>query len=282
MASVETAIRSEPMYAMGYTGEERQRLIAQARLLEDSTRHLMLDAGIAEGMAVLDIGCGVGDVSFLAASLVGDRGKVVGVDRDPRALAVARDRAAGMGLANVEFLQSDLQRFEPDGEFDAFVGRLVLLYLPDPAEVLRNLLRRIRPGGAVAFQDFQFDHAGFSYPPVAQMELFWEWFVTTLRRAGGSTSMGLELYQTFIEAGLPAPHLRAEHPMISAVDSQWLSMPEMVLRSILPLLEQFGIATAAEVDVDTWTDRLAKEVIGRNAVCSAPMIFSAWTTVAES
>jgi ubiquinone/menaquinone biosynthesis C-methylase UbiE len=277
MASMETTVRADTIYAMGYTAEERQRLMMQAHLLEDGTRRLFLEAGIGEGMAVLDLGCGVGDVSFLAASLVGERGKVVGVDRDPRALALARDRAIERRLSNVEFIQAELTAFEPEDLFDALVGRLVLIYLPDPTDVLRRLARVIRPGGVIAFQDYQFDHAEFADPGSPMMDQFWEWFLTTFRRTGAATSMGLQLYRTFIGAGFPAPQLTIEHPLIYAGDPQWLSMPEMVLRSILPLMEQFGIATAAEVEIGTWTERLSREVISHNAVCSAPMVIGAWT-----
>jgi ubiquinone/menaquinone biosynthesis C-methylase UbiE len=281
MICEEHSIRTEPTYAMGYTNEERRRLIAQAQLLEDSTRKLFTDAGIREGMTVLDIGCGTGDISFLAATIVGERGKVVGLDRDPRALALARDRAASQGIANVEFLQADVETHDANEQFDALVGRLILLYLSDPVAALQRLSRNLRPGGIVAIQDYQFDHAYFSYPPVPLMEQFWEWFLTTFRRAGVGTSLGLQLYTTFLGAGLPGPRLNVDHPIIYPADPRWVTMPEMVLRSILPLMERFGIATAAEVDLDTWTDRLTREVIGNNAVCSTPMLVGAWAKLPE-
>ena len=59
-------------------------------------------------MSVLDVGCGAGDVSFLALSLVGSGGKVIGVDRAPEPVAVAASRAAAAGLANVEFIAGDI------------------------------------------------------------------------------------------------------------------------------------------------------------------------------
>jgi cyclopropane fatty-acyl-phospholipid synthase-like methyltransferase len=63
-------------YVLGHTDREQLRLSRQARILAPATDHFLRDAGIDSGMRVLDIGCGVGDVTMLAAQLVGPRGKV--------------------------------------------------------------------------------------------------------------------------------------------------------------------------------------------------------------
>src|SRR4051812_48499231 len=76
-------------YALGHSDQELDRLSAQARLVDPITRQFFREAGIANGMRVLDVGTGAGDVAFLLAELVGDSGEVVGVDRAPDALAVA-------------------------------------------------------------------------------------------------------------------------------------------------------------------------------------------------
>jgi cyclopropane fatty-acyl-phospholipid synthase-like methyltransferase len=67
------------------------------------TEHVLRLAGVRPGMRVLDVGCGTGDVSFLAASLVGPEGEVIGVDKSPEAVALASQRAAEAGLHNVHF-----------------------------------------------------------------------------------------------------------------------------------------------------------------------------------
>ncbi|MET0404277.1 MAG: methyltransferase domain-containing protein, partial [Cystobacter sp.] len=67
-------------------------------LAEEWTLRLLADAGVREGMRVLDVGCGWGNVSFLAAELVGELGRVVGIDRDAAPLAVGQQRARDLGL----------------------------------------------------------------------------------------------------------------------------------------------------------------------------------------
>ena len=82
-----------PSYVLGHSPRELERLARQARLIEPITREIFIEAGIAPGMRVLDIGSGAGDVAFLAAELVGPKGEVVGTDLSSTALANARTRA---------------------------------------------------------------------------------------------------------------------------------------------------------------------------------------------
>jgi ubiquinone/menaquinone biosynthesis C-methylase UbiE len=72
-----------------------------AKLGDDFARRLLIDAGIAARMRVLDIGCGAGDMALVAAELVGEQGEVVGVDREAGPLVTGRDRARERRLSNV-------------------------------------------------------------------------------------------------------------------------------------------------------------------------------------
>ena len=85
---------SDSTYALGHADVEVRRLLLQGRLYNDYTEHALRLAGLRPGMRVLDIGCGPGDVSFLAARLVGPTGSVLGVDAAPAMVELARDRAS--------------------------------------------------------------------------------------------------------------------------------------------------------------------------------------------
>src|SRR6266700_6296122 len=119
-------------YLLGSTDAEHERLIRQAVRLAPVTERFFREAGIGAGQRVLDLDSGVGDVAMLAARLVGPSGEVVGIERDTRSITRARTRAAGAGLRNVTFTQSDVAQFSNDRSFDAAVGRYILQFLPDP------------------------------------------------------------------------------------------------------------------------------------------------------
>ena len=146
---------------------ERQRLTAQDRLVAPLTRRLFERAGIAAGMRVLDIGSGSGDVSFLVSRLVGPKGRVIGIDRDPAQVAFAEQRAKAEGLTNVQFMAKAFQDVVLDDNVDAIVGRLVLMYAANPVDALRRVLRNLRTGGVVALQESIIDYDGpvFVEPP---------------------------------------------------------------------------------------------------------------------
>ena len=126
-------------YAFADRAQEQRRLATQAELLDPLSERVFREAGLGTGMRVLDLGSGAGDVAILAARLVGREGQVIGVERDPEAVSWATDRVAQVGLTNVRFVEGDAQTLDSiaDG-FDAAVGRLVLMYLPDPATALRR------------------------------------------------------------------------------------------------------------------------------------------------
>src|SRR5690349_12440683 len=131
---------SGSVYIPGHEKHELERLIRQSQFLGELSEHLLRKAGLAAGMSVLDVGCGVGDLSMLAARLVGPTGRVVGVDRSPDAIALASARAADAKLSNVRFMIGEAGSCTIDEPVDAVIGRLVMMYFPDPVAVLRHLM----------------------------------------------------------------------------------------------------------------------------------------------
>lgn len=197
-----------PTYILGHSESELQRLIDQSRFFEGLTVQVLLNAGVASGMRVLDIGCGAGDVSFLAAKLVGPSGTVIGIDKSTEAIALARERASRAEFQNVTFIEGDMIDLSLEQSFDAAVGRLVLMYQPDPVAALRRIACHVRPGGIIAFQELALNIFSVRSLPHSQLyEQCIYWMKETLRHARIELHMGLKLYPTFVEAGLPVPQM---------------------------------------------------------------------------
>jgi len=115
------------------------------------TRALVEEAGITRGQGVLDVAGGPGEPSLTIAEVVGSAGSVDCTDAVAEMVAAAEREARRRGMTNVKFRQcsADSLPFDSDS-FDAAVSRLGVMFFPDPAAGLREMLRVVRPGGAVS------------------------------------------------------------------------------------------------------------------------------------
>lgn len=274
--------RGDARYTMGRTEGEEERLIQQSRLYDAVTRRFFKEAGLSSGMKVLDIGSGAGDVALTAAELVGPEGSVVGVDVNPAILETAQARAQGAGYTNVEFIAGDARTLDLGNDFDALIGRLVLMYMADPADALKQLATRLRPGGIVAFQeaDFIFYRQMYRSETLLANELI-DWAIQAFERSGAHSDMGFGLYRAFVEAGLPEPYMHFEAPVGGPENWAGYQFVADSFRSMLPLIEEYGIATAEEVDVDTLAERVRREVVTtKRPVALVPHV-TAWAQLAS-
>jgi ubiquinone/menaquinone biosynthesis C-methylase UbiE len=269
----------DPAYVMGRTEDETRRLEDRARFFEPLTRGLFEDAGICAGMRVLDLGSGAGDVSLLVTELVGSSGSVVGVDANPDVVASATARAEASRRMNVEFVHGDIREVELDSEFDAVVGRLVLMYSADPAETLRAALRHVRPRGVAAFHEMNVGGVVWSDPPSPLHELMARCLQEAFARGGVEMAMGTRLYEVFVAAGLEPPEM-CTHALIGAGEA-WVrrfaaAFGAGILRSVLPSILEYGVATEAELDLDTFDERYIEEVVGKGSVVQWVPFAGAW------
>ena len=136
----------------GYEGrhwaDNQDRWDAVAGGLND---HLLAGAAIDERDRVLDIGCGTGQTTRLAARRA-RRGHVLGVDLSAPMLARARATAAAEGITNVRFEQGDAQVHPvPTGSADVAISRCGIMFFADPVAAFANIARALRPGGRLAF-----------------------------------------------------------------------------------------------------------------------------------
>jgi SAM-dependent methyltransferase len=263
-------------YVLGHSSEELDRLIAQGRFFGDLTEHFLRQAGLRDGMRVLDFGCGAGDVAFLAARLVGPTGAVLGIDRSAESIAAASRRAEAAGLSNVAFAVGDAAEFTTDTRFDALIGRLVLMYFPDPAAALRHLAAFVKPQGIVAFQEFDLDGVK-TEPACPSIELAVDRVRQTFVRVGAETRMGLKLGRVIEDAGLPAPEMLLAARIERGRDAMAYQQIAEITRTLLPAMEKTGVATAEAVGIDTLASRLRAEAVALRATLVSPPLVGAWT-----
>ena len=207
-------VAPEDSYPLGRSAAETRRLILQHQIYGPLTRQFLIAAGITRGMKVLDLGSGAGEVALLLADLVGPQGQVVGIDVNPDILDTARARVNAAGWTNVEFVVGDLDHLDVASDFDAVVGRWILMYLAEPADLLRRVRAHARPGAVIAFQESaDLTAAVEAFPPTPLHDDIVRWTTPLGDGTWPIANMGRRLYSTYLAAGLPAPELRLEAPI---------------------------------------------------------------------
>lgn len=111
-------------------------------------------AGIKKGDHVLDLGSGAGNDCFVARALVGEQGKVTGLDFTEAMLAKAKENNAKLGYKNVEFIQGDIESMPlRDNSFDVVISNCVLNLVPDKSRAFGEISRVLKPGGHFCVSD---------------------------------------------------------------------------------------------------------------------------------
>ena len=109
---------------------------------------------LAPGERVLDLGCGAGTDSLVAAQMVGAEGRVTGIDMTPEMLAKARSAAALLGSGNVDFVEGEIEALPfADEAFDVVVSNGVVDLVPDKDAVFEEIYRVLAPGGRIQIAD---------------------------------------------------------------------------------------------------------------------------------
>lgn len=271
--------QTPPAYLLGHDDAELARLQQQARLMAPPTDRLLQMAGIAAGMRVLDLGSGPGDVAFLAAARVGPAGLVVGIDSSPAAIEAARHRAQRDKIGNVSFLQADIRTVDPaselGGTFDAVIGRLVLLYVPEPVEVVARCAAALRPGGVLLAMEYDMTVAG-SVPSGPLGRRAMAWLLAAFQRTGHDPALGTRLIGILAAAGFDDPVGVGMQAYVGPDDPAGACLLAATIRTLLPAIQSTGIATADEVLIDTLQDRLWREQRSAGAVIRPPTLVGAW------
>jgi SAM-dependent methyltransferase len=229
-------------YPLGSSPAELERLRRQHETWRGATENVWRLAGFGSGQTIVDLGCGPGLTTFDLARLVGERGRVVGVDAAETVATVAREEAARHRLSNVRILTAtaadvDLSSERPDGVF----ARWLFCYLPDPLAVVRRVSESLPRGGILAAIDYWHYLAIRTEPKSTLFDQVFSAVYRSFADAGGSLDVAGNLPRYCVEAGLSVQHIEpisaAGRPG-SAVwawisDFQTLYLPALIERGYL-------------------------------------------------
>jgi ubiquinone/menaquinone biosynthesis C-methylase UbiE len=260
-------------YVLGHTDNERRRLALQASIINPLTDAFLCRAGVSAGMHVLELGCGVGEVSQIVVRLVGPYGHVHCLDIDSDSLEIARGRILSAGHDHVTFEQTEVMQHTPTRPYDAVIGRHILLHASDALAVLQKAVAMVHKGGLIAFQEHDISFYSRGYPEQTLLFSILDLMTEFWHRAVPRPNIGSQLFWLMQEAGLPPPECRAESVMDGGPHSPVYEWIAETMRSLMPRMEALGMTGAAALDLDTLAQRLRLEAVEkRGVVISAPLI----------
>ncbi len=243
-------------------------------IVDEMTKKLLTDAGVKRGMKILDVGCGVGNLSLMLEEIIGPEGSILGVDNDENALAAARKRFQEMGVSNITFLKKELNEFslEHDG-FDAIVERRVLMYLNDPKKLIARLTPLLKTGGVIVAQEHDRTMAPGSVTPMPLHDKVNKWTWDAVKHEGCNIHLGFDLWNLLAQEGLAVEKIRAE-AVVQTPDEPYPMEP--IVRAMQSRIINAGAATKEEIDIETLEARLAEEREKTKSIYIKEMVFCAW------
>jgi SAM-dependent methyltransferase len=192
---------SDP-YLLGYRRAEQERLERQAEELAPESAWLFDQIGVSDGWRVAEIGCGPRGCLALLSERVDASGRVIGVEASAEEVERARQFVAASHFANVDVLCVDGRATGlPSGTFDLVTSRLVLVNVPEPKQIVAEMVRLARPGGVVAFHEADSSSQRIEPPHPAQDRLL-ELLARYAAMNGIDRSIGLRVPRMLREAGL--------------------------------------------------------------------------------
>jgi|JI9StandDraft_1071089.scaffolds.fasta_scaffold49660_2 2-polyprenyl-3-methyl-5-hydroxy-6-metoxy-1,4-benzoquinol methylase len=271
--------QSNNAYALGYSETELRRLQCQSEFYRPLTRAIIEDAGIKPGMCIIDIGCGVGDVSFLLSEIVGPEGEVIGIDLGELAVQRAMARAQELGLRNVRFFQGNERSavaLSKEAPIDAVFGRFVLLHQQQPVSFVRTLAEAVRPGGLLVFQDPDYSLLLQSNPPLPLADQVRRWIFAGHAGIGAATDISFRIPGIFRAAGLQPPKQRLVCPIISSQYELICQVAAELIEVFEPLLIKQDVASAAEINIDSLAARLVDGLQRNRSVLQPLCLADTW------
>jgi SAM-dependent methyltransferase len=233
-------------YVLGTHDAEIERLGIQHRVWRGRMLEGWQRAGISVGQTVVDFGAGPGYASLDLAETVGPAGKVIALERSARFLEALGRSAAARGLDNIEGRQTDVVETGADaGSADAVWCRWLLSFVRDPAKVVSNIARTLKPGGVAIFHEYADYGAWRLAPPDERHDRFVSLVIESWRASGGDPDVALRLPSFLSASGMELVEIRPMIQVIEPADLMW-EWPQSFTRVNAQRLREIGLIDAAE------------------------------------
>jgi len=147
-------LKDQTAYILGTDQQELFRLGVQHQVWAEEAQKGWRLANFRSGQTILDLGCGPGYCTKELAFLVGDKGKVIGIDKAEKYIDFLKNVAQSYQL-NIDAIHSDFDAMQLSAEsLDGMFCRWALAWVPNPKEVLQKVAKALKPGAKMVIQEY--------------------------------------------------------------------------------------------------------------------------------
>jgi ubiquinone/menaquinone biosynthesis C-methylase UbiE len=266
---METNQENDYIISGGQEGKSRLNVLSD--ILSSYTKTLLEKDGPISGKTFLDVGCGGGNVSLMAARMVGETGSVTGIDFDKEIISLAQKDAVKEGIKNITFEAISAEDITYNNQFDIVYARFLLSHLKSPMQVLQNMARNAKPGGKIIVQDVHFS-GHFCYPPCKAFDDYLYYYTTTAKNNDQNPEIGSSLFQLFYQAKISDIKFETIQPSFNTGAGKWMAY--LTMDKIKDTVIKQGLANAEEIEeVLAELEEFTKD---EQTIISLPRIFTVW------
>lgn len=258
-------------YIIERGAEGKKRLNVLADILNPYSRQLIESEGSIVGKNFFDVGCGGGNVSLMAAQMVGATGTVLAVDFDEEIVQLAASDAQEIGLNNITFRVQSAYEIAEENSFDIAYSRFLLSHLTNPAEVINNMIRALKPGGRIIVEDIDFS-GHYCCPERWSFTSYINLFTTAAKNNGQDANIGLSLFSLFRQTDLTQVSFDVVQPSFHTGSGKWMAY--LTMDKIRNAVLQQGLAS--ENEISNILSDLKAFIEDEGTIISLPRIFRVW------
>ena len=205
----------EKDYVLGTHEKELARLGLQHRVWRPRALDAWQKAGFNAGQTLIDVGCGPGYATIDLAEIVGQKGKIIAIDRSRRFLDHLETERDRRGLTQIETIEAELDDATlPTLDADGAWARWVFAFVQDPRRLLAQVADALAPGATLVIHEY-FDYGSWRLAPrLPELESFVQIVMDTWRASGGEPDIALELPEWLAELGF---RMQSVRPIVHAV-----------------------------------------------------------------
>nr|WP_315191525.1 methyltransferase domain-containing protein [uncultured Flavobacterium sp.] len=177
--------------------DENATKIFDARSLASDYRYLL--EILKSGMNVLDVGCGTGSISKDIANIIGENGKVTGIDNTES--FILSGQSTYQSVANLKLISIDLFDYNPEEKYDLIVSARTLQWLSNPKEALIKMKSMLKPNGQISILDYNHKAIEWIPSPPESIKEFYQTFLNWRKDAGMNNEIADDLSRLLTEIG---------------------------------------------------------------------------------